>query len=125
MLDIHYFIKIKQIIIRNKSKEQLKLIAHPVDLLDVGEDHLGVYPPLFHHPRHVLGSQEVRHSGKLLSCRECELKVLLSVCRTAGLERSEVECIGEEIVDKCTESPTVSPGLGKILKLENNVRNAP
>ena len=50
LLDIHYLIKIIQIIIRNKSKELLKLIAHPVDLLDVGEDHLGVYPPLLHHP---------------------------------------------------------------------------
>ena len=32
------------------AMEPLELVAHPVDLLDVGEDHLGVYPPLLHHP---------------------------------------------------------------------------
>ena len=26
-------------------------------------------------------------------------------------------------MNKCTESPAIRPGLGKILKLENNVRN--
>ena len=37
----------------------LEVVAHPVDLLDVGEDHLGVDPVLGDHRHHVIGGQEV------------------------------------------------------------------
>ncbi len=36
-----------------------QLVAHPVDLLDVGEDHLGVDPLVPDHGLHVVGGEEV------------------------------------------------------------------
>ena len=41
----------------------LHLVAHPVDLLDVGEDHFGVDSGVSDHGIHVLGSQEVRDAS--------------------------------------------------------------
>merc|ERR1711936_1300829 len=105
--------------------ELLKLIAHPVNLLNVGEDHLGVYPPLLHHPRHVLRRQEVRNSGKLLSGRECKLKVFSSVRGAGGLQRSKVECIGEEVVNECAEGEAVSPGLSEVVDCDTVVLPGP
>ena len=37
----------------------LHLVAHPIDLLDVGEDHFGVDSGVSDHGVHILGSQEV------------------------------------------------------------------
>ena len=41
----------------------LHLVAHSVDLLDVGEDHLGVDPAVPHHGVHVVGGKEVRDAS--------------------------------------------------------------
>ena len=41
----------------------LHLVAHPVDLLDVRKDHLGVDPVVPDHGVHVVGSEEVRDAG--------------------------------------------------------------
>ena len=41
----------------------LHFVAHPVDLLDVGEDHLGVDPAVPHHGVHVVGGKEVRDAS--------------------------------------------------------------
>ena len=41
----------------------LHLVAHPVDLLDVREDHLGVDPLVPDHGVHVVGSEEVGDAG--------------------------------------------------------------
>ena len=99
----------------------LQLIAHPVDLLDVRKDHLGIYPPLLHHSWHVFCRQEVGNSSKFLSSCECKLKVLFPICRRFCSERPEVECIWEEVVNKCTESSAICPGLSEILKNFKNV----
>ena len=41
----------------------LHLVAHPVDLLDVGKDHLRIDPVVPDHGVHVVGSQEVGDAG--------------------------------------------------------------
>jgi hypothetical protein len=41
----------------------LHFVAHSVDLLDVGEDHLGIDAVVGHHRVHVVSGQEVRNSG--------------------------------------------------------------
>lgn len=41
----------------------LQLVAHPVNLLDVGKYHLGVNPLVLHHGLHVVGGQEVGDAG--------------------------------------------------------------
>ena len=45
------------------GNDTLHLVAHPVDLLDVREDHLGVDPVVPDHGVHVVGSEEVRNAG--------------------------------------------------------------
>ena len=57
-------------------RSTLHLVAHPVDLLDVREDHLGVDPVVPDHGVHVVGSEEVRDAGvppvgysKEMTCR--------------------------------------------------------
>ena len=93
----------------------LQLVAHPVDLLDVGEDHLGVDSALLHHPGHVLGCKEVRYSSKLLSCGEGEIEVSPSVRSGFSLEGFEVKRLREEVVNESTERQTVGPGLCEVL----------
>jgi len=93
----------------------LQFVAHPVDLLDVGEHHLRIKSSLLHHAGHVLRCQEVRNSGELLPGGECELKVSFSVLRTRCLQRSEVECVGEEVVNESTECETIRPAAGEVL----------
>ena len=99
----------------------LQFVAHSVNFLDVGEDHLGIHSPLLHHSWHVFCRQEVGNSSKFLSSCECKLKVLFPICRRFCSERPEVECIWEEVVNKCTESSAICPGLGEILKNFKNV----
>ena len=94
----------------------LQLVAHPVDLLDVGEDHLGVDSALLHHAGHVLGREEVRYSGKLLSCGEGDLEIPPSVRGRVSFEALEVKRLGEEVVYESTESQTVGPGLCEVLQ---------
>ena len=94
----------------------LQLVAHPVDFLDVGEDHLGVDSALLHHAGHVLGREEVRYSGKLLSCGEGDLKIPSSVRGRVSFEALEVKRLGEEVVYESTESQTVGPGLCEVLQ---------
>ena len=93
----------------------LQFIAHSVHLLNVGEHHLRIHSSLLHHAGHVLRCQEVRNSSKLLPGGECELKVSFSVLRTRCLQRSEVECVGEEVVNESTECETVRPATGEVL----------
>lgn len=40
----------------------LHFVTHAIDLLDIGEHHLGINPPVSHHGVHVVGSQEVRNA---------------------------------------------------------------
>ena len=95
----------------------LQLVAHPVDFLHVGEDHLGVDPALLHHPGHVLGCEEVRYSSKLFSCGEGEIEVSPSVCSGVSLQGFEVKRLGEEVVNESTEGQTVGPGLCEVLRM--------
>ena len=95
----------------------LQLVAHPVDFLDVGEDHLGVDSALLHHPGHVLGCEEVRYSSKLLSCGEGEIEVSPSVRSGFSLEGFEVKRLREEVVNESTERQTVGPGLCEVLRM--------
>ena len=94
---------------------KLQLVAHPVDLLHVGEDHLGVDPALLHHAGHVLGCEEVRYSSKLLSCREGQVEVSPSVSSGLSLQGFEVKRLGEEVVNEGAEGQTVGPGLCEVL----------
>ena len=94
---------------------KLQLVAHPVDLLHVGEDHLGVDPALLHHPGHVLGGEEVRYSGKLLSCGEGQVEVSPSVCSCVSLQGFKVKRLREEVVNESAERQTVGPGLCEVL----------
>jgi len=57
----------------------LHLVAHPVDLLDVGEDHFGVDSGVSDHGVHVFGSQEVGNASVPLSSLEGDFVVLSSV----------------------------------------------
>ena len=93
----------------------LQLVAHPVDFLHVGEDHLGVDPALLHHPGHVLSGKEVRYSSKLLSCGEGQIEVSPSVGGGVSLEGFEVKRLGEEVVNESTEGQPVGPGLCEVL----------
>ena len=104
------------------TRYSLQLVAHSVDLLDVGEDHLGVDPPLLHHAGHVLRRQEVRHARELLAGGEGQLEVFPPVRGRLCPQRFVVECIGEEVVDKSTESSAVSPRLGEVLQWRNNFK---
>ena len=97
----------------------LQFVAHPVDLLDVGEHHLRIKSSLLHHAGHVLRCQEVRNSGELLSGGKSQFKVFPSVCRRLCPQGFVVECVGEEIVNQCTECSAVSPGLCEILQNRN------
>jgi len=45
-------------------KATLELIAHAVDLLYVGEDHLRVDSLICHHSFHVLGCEKVGNAGE-------------------------------------------------------------
>ena len=45
------------------SQPTLHLVAHPVDLLDVREDHLGIDPVVPDHGVHVVRSEEVGDAG--------------------------------------------------------------
>ena len=94
--------KIAVLKVRNKILF-LQLVAHPVDFLYIGEDHLGVDPALLHHPGHVLGCEEVRYSSKLLSCGEGEIEVSPSVSSGLSLQGFEVKRLGEEVVDLTEE----------------------
>ena len=38
-----------------------ELVIHVKDLLNIGEDHLGVDPLIVHHGEHVLRCKKVRH----------------------------------------------------------------
>ena len=93
----------------------LQLVAHPVDFLHVGEDHLGVHPALLHHPGHVLGGEEVRYSGELLSCGEGQVEVSPSVRSGLRLQGFKVKRLREEVVNESTEGQTVGPGLCEVL----------
>ena len=106
--------KIAVLKVRNKILF-LQLVAHPVDFLYVGEDHLGVDPALLHHPGHVLGCEEVRYSSKLLSCGEGEIEVSPSVSSGLSLQGFEVKRLGEEVVNESTEGQAVGPGLCEVL----------
>ena len=44
---------------RKADSPRLHLVAHSVDLLDVGEDHLGIDTLVADHALHVVGSEEV------------------------------------------------------------------
>jgi len=57
----------------------LHLVAHPIDLLDVGEDHFGVDSGVSDHGVHILGSQEVGNACVPLSSLEGDFVVLSSV----------------------------------------------
>ena len=54
----------------------LHFVAHPVDLLDVGEDHLGVHPGVSDHGVHVLRRQEVGNAG-VPSRQEKKVSILI------------------------------------------------
>lgn len=45
------------------SQPTLHLVAHPVDLLDVREDHFRIDPVVPDHCVHVVGSEEVGDAG--------------------------------------------------------------
>merc|ERR1711936_1185032 len=83
-------------------------------LLHVGEDHLGIYPLLLHHRRHILCCQEVRYASKFLSGDKSNFVVLQSVPGRVDFEGVVVEGVGEEVVDEGAEGETVGPGLGEV-----------
>jgi len=58
---------------------RLHFVAHPVDLLNVGEDHFGVDSRVPDHCVHVLSGQEVRNASVPLSSLEGDFVVLSSV----------------------------------------------
>ena len=92
----------------------LQLVAHPVHLLHVGEDHLGIYPLLLDHGGHVLGGQEVGYPGELLAGHEGHLVVLQAVPGGLHAQGLEVEGVREEVVDEGAEGEAVGPGLGEV-----------
>ena len=103
----------------------LELVTHPVDLLHVGEDHLGVDPALLHHPAHVLGRQEVWHAGELLAGHEGQLVVLEAVLGRVALQGGVVEGVGEEVVDEGAEAEPAGPGLGEVDHVDVGVVSGP
>jgi len=97
----------------------LQLVAHSVNFLHVGEDHLGIYSVFLDHATHVLSSQKVRDTSKLLSGSESKLIIFHSVLGCVNLESFEVESIGEKVVNECSESKTVGPGLCEVTDLDS------
>merc|ERR1712210_279795 len=72
----------------------------------IGEDHLGIYPLLLHHRRHILCCQEVRYASKFLSGDKSNFVVLQSVPGRVDFEGVVVEGVGEEVVDEGAEGET-------------------
>ena len=97
----------------------LQLVAHSVNFLHIGEDHLRIYSVFLDHATHVLSSQEVRDSSKLLSGSKSKFVVFHSVLGCVNLESSEVESVGEKVVNECSESKTVGPGLCEVTDLDS------
>lgn len=50
----------------------------------------------------------------LLSCCECQFKVLLAL---GGVQCVVIKCFGEEGVHQCTESHPIIPARGEILQI--------
>ena len=96
----------------------LELVAHPVDLLHVGEDHLGVDSVLLHHGGHVLCGEEVGHSSELLASDKSNFVVLQSVPWGIDLQGVVVKGVGEEVVDESAEGEAVGPGLGEVADVD-------
>jgi len=96
----------------------LHFVAHPVDLLDVGEDHLGVHPGVSDHGVHVLRRQEVGNAGVPFSGFECDFVILFSVF---WVDFGKVEGLWEKVVDEGTEGNTALPGFGEVFDFHSLV----
>jgi len=103
---------------RTRPRESLVLEA-PVQTLYVCEDALPVR--LLHHD-HIVHIQQGHHSSTLVGHPKGQLEVVTTVLR---LQRIEVECVGEEVVDEGAEGKTVVPTRAEVLDFYSLVAPGP